>query len=142
MVFEKRRRTLPPDQFNTRRVRTKRGITMVGLFSAAITRAEREADALLRRCSVTAADDTDGADAKRRVSLRVVGNGGYHRGGPAPLVYAVDCRLDLAFSVDNPVSLHRRNRHGRTPRVLPRSIEGRFTSKETVSVGGRASLLA
>jgi hypothetical protein len=47
-LFEKRRRTLPPDQFNTRPVRTKRGITMVGLFSAAITRAEREADALGR----------------------------------------------------------------------------------------------
>jgi hypothetical protein len=28
-----------------RPVRTKRGVTMVGLFSAAITRAEREADA-------------------------------------------------------------------------------------------------
>jgi hypothetical protein len=47
-LFEKRRRTLPPDQFNMRPVRTKRGITMVGLFSAAITRAEREADAPYR----------------------------------------------------------------------------------------------
>ena len=47
-LFEKRRRTLPSDQFKTRPVRTKRGITMVGLFSAAITRAEREADAPYR----------------------------------------------------------------------------------------------
>jgi hypothetical protein len=43
-----RGRTLPPDQFEVRPVRTKRGITMVGLFSAAITRAEREADAPYR----------------------------------------------------------------------------------------------
>src|SRR5262245_42096109 len=47
-LFEKRRRTLPPDQFRVRPVRTKRGTTMVGLFSAAITRAEREADAPYR----------------------------------------------------------------------------------------------
>ena len=47
-LFEKRRRTLPSDQFKTRPVRTKRGITMVGLFSAAITRAERDADAPYR----------------------------------------------------------------------------------------------
>ena len=47
-LFEKRRRTLPPDQFHVRPVRTKRGTTMVGLFSAAITRAEREADAPYR----------------------------------------------------------------------------------------------
>src|SRR5262249_48591055 len=47
-LFEKRRRTLPPDQFNMRPVRTKRGTTMVGLFSAAITRAERQADAPYR----------------------------------------------------------------------------------------------
>jgi hypothetical protein len=46
-LFAKRERTLPPDQFEVRPVRTKRGITMVGLFSAAITRAEREADAPL-----------------------------------------------------------------------------------------------
>jgi hypothetical protein len=46
--FAKRKRTLPPDQFEVRAVRTKRGITMVGLFSAAITRAEREADAPYR----------------------------------------------------------------------------------------------
>jgi hypothetical protein len=38
-------RPRPPDQFEMRPVRTKRGITMVGLFSAAITRAERDADA-------------------------------------------------------------------------------------------------
>jgi len=43
-LFEKRRRTLPPDQFKVQPVWTKRGTTMVGLFSAAITRAEREAD--------------------------------------------------------------------------------------------------
>jgi hypothetical protein len=42
------RRTLPPDQFEVRPVRTKRGVTMVGLFSASITRAEREADAPYR----------------------------------------------------------------------------------------------
>jgi hypothetical protein len=36
-LFAKRKRTLPPDQFEVRPVRTKRGITMVGLFSAAIT---------------------------------------------------------------------------------------------------------
>jgi hypothetical protein len=47
--FEKRRRTLPPDQFHVRPVRTKRGTTMVGLFSAAITRAEREADGPYRK---------------------------------------------------------------------------------------------
>jgi hypothetical protein len=47
-VFAKRERTLPPDQFEVRAVRTRRGITMVGLFSAAITRAEREADAPYR----------------------------------------------------------------------------------------------
>ena len=47
-LFAKRERTLPPDQFEVRPVRTKRGITMVGLFSAAITRAEREADAPYR----------------------------------------------------------------------------------------------
>jgi hypothetical protein len=47
-LFAKRARTLPPDQFEVRPVRTKRGITMVGLFSAAITRAEREADAPYR----------------------------------------------------------------------------------------------
>ena len=47
-LFAKRERTLPSDQFEVRPVRTKRGITMVGLFSAAITRAEREADAPYR----------------------------------------------------------------------------------------------
>ena len=38
---------MPPDQFEVRPVRTKRGIT-VGLFSASITPAEREADAPYR----------------------------------------------------------------------------------------------
>ena len=33
-LFAKRARTLPPDQFEMRAVRTRRGITMVGLFSA------------------------------------------------------------------------------------------------------------
>lgn len=47
-LFEKRRRTMPPGQFEVRPVRTKRGVTMVGLFSAAITRAEQEADAPYR----------------------------------------------------------------------------------------------
>jgi hypothetical protein len=47
-LFAKRKRTLPADQFEVRAVRTRRGITMVGLFSAAITRAEREADAPYR----------------------------------------------------------------------------------------------
>jgi hypothetical protein len=51
-LFEKRRRTPPPDQFHVRPVRTKRGTTMVGLFSAAITRAEREADAPYREVSL------------------------------------------------------------------------------------------
>jgi hypothetical protein len=35
-------------EFEVRAVRTRRGITMVGLFSAAITRAAREADAPYR----------------------------------------------------------------------------------------------
>ena len=48
-LFAKRERTLPPDQFEVRPVRTKRGITMVGLFSAAITRAERETDNTVSR---------------------------------------------------------------------------------------------
>jgi hypothetical protein len=48
-LFAKRARTLPPDQFEVRPVRTKRGITMVGLFSAAITRAERETDNTVSR---------------------------------------------------------------------------------------------
>ena len=47
-LFEKRRRMLPPDHLEVRPVRTKRGITMVGLFSKEITRAEREADAPYR----------------------------------------------------------------------------------------------
>jgi hypothetical protein len=51
-LFEKRRRTMPPGQFEVRPVRTKRGVTMVGLFSAAITRAEQEADAPYREAMV------------------------------------------------------------------------------------------
>jgi hypothetical protein len=47
-LFEKRRRMLPPDRLEVRPVRTKRGITMVGLFSKEITRAEQEADAPYR----------------------------------------------------------------------------------------------
>jgi hypothetical protein len=47
-LFAKRKRTLPADQFEVRAVRTRRGITMVGLFSEAITRAEREANAPYR----------------------------------------------------------------------------------------------
>ena len=47
-LFAKRQRTLPADQFEVRPVRTKRGITMVGLFPAAITRIEREANAPYR----------------------------------------------------------------------------------------------
>ena len=47
-LFAKREHTLPPDQLEVRPVQTKRGITMVGLFSAAITRVEREADAPYR----------------------------------------------------------------------------------------------
>ena len=42
-LFAKRERTLPSDQFEVRPVQTKRGITMVWLFSAAITRVERDA---------------------------------------------------------------------------------------------------
>jgi hypothetical protein len=45
-VFAKRERALPPDQLEVRAVLAMR--IMVGLFSAAITRAEREADALGR----------------------------------------------------------------------------------------------
>jgi|SRR5262245_8905859 hypothetical protein len=66
-LFEKRRRTLPPDQFNTRPVRTKRGITMVGLFSAAITRAEREADAPYRE-AMAAKRLAKMAQAERRLA--------------------------------------------------------------------------
>lgn len=66
-LFEKRRRTLPPDQFKTRRVRTKRGITMVGLFSAAITRAEREADAPYRE-AMAAKRLAKMAQAERRLA--------------------------------------------------------------------------
>ena len=43
-LFEKRKRTLPPDQFQVREVRTRKGRTTVGLFSKAIARAEWEAD--------------------------------------------------------------------------------------------------
>ena len=63
-----RERTLPPDQFEVRPVRTKRGTTMVGLFSAAITRAERKADApyreamaVKRLARMTRAERRDGA---------------------------------------------------------------------------------
>jgi hypothetical protein len=38
-LYAKRKRTLPADQFEMRAVRTRRGITMVGFFSASITRA-------------------------------------------------------------------------------------------------------
>jgi len=47
-LYAKRKRTLPANQFEVRAVRTRRGITMVGLFSASITRAEREAAAPYR----------------------------------------------------------------------------------------------
>ena len=47
-LFAKLERTLPPDQFEVRPVRTRRGITIVGLFSAGITRAERDAAAPYR----------------------------------------------------------------------------------------------
>jgi hypothetical protein len=40
-LFAKRERTLPPDQFEVRPVRTKRGIPW-SVCSAAITRAERQ----------------------------------------------------------------------------------------------------
>ena len=39
-LFEKRKRTLPPDQFQMREVRTRKGRTTVGLFSKAIARAD------------------------------------------------------------------------------------------------------
>ena len=41
--FEKRQQTLSPDQFQVWAVNTRKGITMVGLFSKAITEAEWEA---------------------------------------------------------------------------------------------------
>ena len=66
-LFEKRRRTLPPDQFEVRPVRTKRGVTMVGLFSAAITRAEQEADAPYRE-AMAAKRLARMARAERRVA--------------------------------------------------------------------------
>ena len=48
-LFAKRKRTLPADQFEVRAVRTRRGIKDgSGFFSAAITRAEREANAPYR----------------------------------------------------------------------------------------------
>jgi hypothetical protein len=43
-AFEKRQRTLPPDQFEIRAVLTRKGITNAGLFSKQITRAEFLAD--------------------------------------------------------------------------------------------------
>jgi hypothetical protein len=47
-VIRKAQAHAAANQFEVRAVRTKRGITMVGLFSAAITRAEWEADAPYR----------------------------------------------------------------------------------------------
>jgi hypothetical protein len=66
-LFEKRRRTMPPSQFEVRPVRTKRGVTMVGLFSAAITRAEQEADAPYRE-AMAAKRLARMARAERRVA--------------------------------------------------------------------------
>ena len=43
-AFEKRSRTLPPDQFQRRGVLTGRGVTVCGFFSKQITRAEKDAD--------------------------------------------------------------------------------------------------
>jgi hypothetical protein len=43
-AFEKRRRTLSPEQFEIREVRTRKGITKVLLFSTEIIRAEWLAD--------------------------------------------------------------------------------------------------
>ena len=43
--FARRKRQLAPDQYELRPVRTKRGVTVVMLYSRAITRAEWEADA-------------------------------------------------------------------------------------------------
>jgi hypothetical protein len=68
-LFAKRRRTLPPDQFQVRPVRTKRGTTMVGLFSAAITKAEREADAPYREAMAAkrlAKIEAERRDARKR----------------------------------------------------------------------------
>ena len=56
-------RTRPPDQFEMRPVRTKRGITMVGLFSAAITRVEREADAPYREAIAIRQNEKGGTQA-------------------------------------------------------------------------------
>jgi len=44
VAFEKRQRTLPPEEFKIREVLTRKGVTRVGLFSKAITRAEYLAD--------------------------------------------------------------------------------------------------
>ena len=73
-LFEKRRRTLPSDQFEVRPVRTKRGVTMVGLFSAAITRAEREADAPYRE-AMAAKRLARVARAERRVARSMARKG-------------------------------------------------------------------
>jgi hypothetical protein len=43
-AFEKRRRNLPPDQFDVRSCITRKGITNCGLFPKSIERAEWEAD--------------------------------------------------------------------------------------------------
>lgn len=43
-AFETRQRTLPPEEFKIRPVLTRKGVTNVGLFSKAITRAEYLAD--------------------------------------------------------------------------------------------------
>jgi hypothetical protein len=40
-AFEKRQRALSPDQFQVRPVRTRKGITMAGLFSKEITDPEK-----------------------------------------------------------------------------------------------------
>ena len=75
-LFAKRERTLPPDQFEVRPVRTKRGITMVGLFSAAITRAEREAHAPYRE-AMAAKRRARITRAERRMAQSMVrGKGG------------------------------------------------------------------
>jgi hypothetical protein len=43
-AFEKRRRTLQPDQFEIRAVLTSKGVTNAGLFSKEIARAEWQSD--------------------------------------------------------------------------------------------------
>jgi hypothetical protein len=47
-AFIKRRRLLSPEQYVLAEVRTSRGVSRVMLFSKAITRAEREANAPMR----------------------------------------------------------------------------------------------